>query len=80
MNNVEPRGAVHWIDHYVVGTNDMGAWVDWAVNATGITRRPHHRAHDRRAEKKHQDHQLPVVGWRFVPHRSIPPARDLPAG
>ena len=40
MNNVEPRGAVHWIDHYVVGTNDMGAWVDWAVNATGITRRP----------------------------------------
>ena len=40
MNDVEPRGAVHWIDHYVVGTNDMGAWVDWAVNATGITRRP----------------------------------------
>ena len=40
MNNVEPRGAVHWIDHYVVGTNDMTAWVDWAVNATGIMRRP----------------------------------------
>lgn len=40
MTDREPRGAVHWIDHYVVGTNDMGAWVDWAVNATGITRRP----------------------------------------
>lgn len=40
MNDVEPRGAVHWIDHYVVGTNDMSAWVDWAVNATGITRQP----------------------------------------
>jgi hypothetical protein len=40
MNIVEPKGAVHWIDHYVVGTNDMVAWVDWAVNATGITRRP----------------------------------------
>ena len=40
MANVEPKGAVHWIDHYVVGTNDMGAWADWAVNATGITRRP----------------------------------------
>lgn len=40
MADREPRGAVHWIDHYVVGTNDMGAWVDWAVNATGITRRP----------------------------------------
>jgi catechol 2,3-dioxygenase-like lactoylglutathione lyase family enzyme len=40
MNNIEPKGAVHWIDHYVVGTNDMAAWSDWAVNATGITRRP----------------------------------------
>src|SRR5262249_8884384 len=40
MSNIEPKGAVHWIDHYVVGTNDMVAWADWAVNATGITRRP----------------------------------------
>jgi hypothetical protein len=39
MNNVEPKGAVR-IDHYVVGTNDMVAWVDWAVNAIGLTRRP----------------------------------------
>lgn len=40
MNNVEPKGAAHWIDHYVVGTNDMVAWVDWAVNAIGLTRKP----------------------------------------
>jgi len=40
MNPIEPKGAVHWIDHYVVGTNNMSAWVDWAVNATGITRQP----------------------------------------
>ncbi len=40
MSDVEPKGAVHWIDHYVVGTNDMVAWVDWAVNAIGLTRRP----------------------------------------
>ena len=40
INDVEPKGAVHWIDHFVVGTNDMVAWVDWAVNATGIARRP----------------------------------------
>jgi catechol 2,3-dioxygenase-like lactoylglutathione lyase family enzyme len=40
MKDIEPKGTVHWIDHYVVGTNDMVAWVDWAVNATGITRRP----------------------------------------
>ena len=40
MSDVEPRGAVHWIDHHIVGTNDMVAWVDWAVNATGIPRRP----------------------------------------
>jgi len=36
----EPRGAVHWIDHHVVGTNDIVAWSDWAVNATGLPRRP----------------------------------------
>lgn len=29
-------GAVHWIDHVVVGTNDMSAWVQWAVNAIGV--------------------------------------------
>ncbi|HXG50660.1 MAG TPA: VOC family protein [candidate division Zixibacteria bacterium] len=36
----EPEGVVHWIDHHVVGTNDMAAWSDWAVNATGLLRRP----------------------------------------
>ena len=40
MERHEPRGVVHWIDHFIVGTNDMVTWVDWAVNATGITRRP----------------------------------------
>ena len=40
MDRHEPRGTVHWIDHFIVGTNDMVTWVDWAVNATGITRRP----------------------------------------
>lgn len=36
----EPRGVVHWIDHYVVGTNDLVAWADWALNATGLPPRP----------------------------------------
>ena len=40
MERHEPHGTVHWIDHFIVGTNDMVTWVDWAVNATGITRRP----------------------------------------
>jgi len=40
MSDVEPRGAVHWIDHYVVGTNDMVAWADWAVNATCVALQP----------------------------------------
>ena len=40
MSNEEPRGAVHWIDHYVVGTNDMVAWANWAINATGLERQP----------------------------------------
>jgi catechol 2,3-dioxygenase-like lactoylglutathione lyase family enzyme len=40
MANVEPRGAVHWIDHYVVGTNDLYGWADWANKATGLPLRP----------------------------------------
>jgi hypothetical protein len=40
LNQSEPKGAVHWIDHFVVGTNDMAAWADWAVNAIGLTPRP----------------------------------------
>lgn len=40
MNSVEPKGAVHWIDHYVVGTNDLPAWTYWALNATGLPIRP----------------------------------------
>ena len=40
MKDVEPRGAVHWIDHYVVGTNDLSNWADWANKATGLPLRP----------------------------------------
>lgn len=40
MADKDPRGAVHWIDHFVVGTNDISTWVEWAVNATGVVRRP----------------------------------------
>ena len=29
-------GTVHWIDHVVVGTNDIATWVDWAVDAIGM--------------------------------------------
>ena len=40
MADVEPRGAVHWIDHYVVGTNDLSGWAEWANKATGLPLRP----------------------------------------
>jgi catechol 2,3-dioxygenase-like lactoylglutathione lyase family enzyme len=40
MPSDEPQGAVHWIDHYVVGTNDLPAWSYWALNATGLPLRP----------------------------------------
>ena len=38
--SVEPKGAVHWIDHYVVGTNDLPGWSYWALHATGLPIRP----------------------------------------
>jgi catechol 2,3-dioxygenase-like lactoylglutathione lyase family enzyme len=30
------NGAAHWIDHVVVPTNDMAAWVAWAEDAIGV--------------------------------------------
>ena len=40
MSNIEPKGAVHWIDHYVVGTNDLPRWSCWALHATGLPIQP----------------------------------------
>ncbi len=40
MEDDESRGIVHWIDHYVVGTNDLVAWAEWANKATGLPLRP----------------------------------------
>jgi catechol 2,3-dioxygenase-like lactoylglutathione lyase family enzyme len=40
MANEKSRGAAHWIDHYVVGTNDLSSWTQWALNATGLPIRP----------------------------------------
>ena len=33
-------GLINWIDHCVVGTNDMNRWLDWAVSTLGVTLRP----------------------------------------
>src|SRR5438093_174252 len=30
-------GALHWIDHYAVPTNDLDRWVDWNANVLGAT-------------------------------------------
>ena len=34
------NGAAHWIDHVVVPTNNIDAWVTWGVNAIGVERGP----------------------------------------
>ena len=30
-------GALHWIDHYAVATNDLDRWVDWNAKVLGAT-------------------------------------------
>lgn len=30
---------IQWIDHFVVGTNDMGAWIEWSAQVIGTDRR-----------------------------------------
>jgi catechol 2,3-dioxygenase-like lactoylglutathione lyase family enzyme len=36
----DQAGRAHWIDHIVVGTNDMTGWVQWAIEALGVTPGP----------------------------------------
>ena len=82
MNIVEPRGAVHWIDHFVVGTNNMSAWVDWAVNSTGINRQPIIGLTTPRANEISKP-SLFLVGRRrrrigaFLQPEFYPPAKEL---
>ncbi|MDA1036213.1 MAG: VOC family protein, partial [Chloroflexi bacterium] len=33
-------GVAHWIDHVVVPTNDIGAWVQWAEDVIGVEHKP----------------------------------------
>jgi hypothetical protein len=40
MSDAESPIAVHWIDHYVAGTNHLVAWADWAMKAIGLPIRP----------------------------------------
>jgi catechol 2,3-dioxygenase-like lactoylglutathione lyase family enzyme len=37
MASSERPGTVHWIDHVVVGTNDLNAWLKWSEEAIGGT-------------------------------------------
>jgi catechol 2,3-dioxygenase-like lactoylglutathione lyase family enzyme len=83
MNNVEPKGAAHWIDHFVVGTNDMVAWTDWAVNGIGLTRRPF-RGLTTAAQKKNMK-IICFLWWEggscrigaFLQPEIYPPAKEL---
>jgi catechol 2,3-dioxygenase-like lactoylglutathione lyase family enzyme len=83
MDNVEPKGAAHWIDHFVVGTNDMVAWVDWAVNGIGLTRRPF-RGLTTAAQKKNMK-IICFLWWEggscrigaFLQPEIYPPAKEL---
>ena len=39
MAETRHPGLIHWIDHCVVGTNDMNRWIEWAVNTLGVVPR-----------------------------------------
>ena len=40
MTETKQPSPAHWIDHFVVPTNDIMAWSDWAVAAIGVERQP----------------------------------------
>ena len=38
MPDLKEPAPIYWIDHFVVGTNDMNAWFSWAKEAIGADR------------------------------------------
>ena len=80
MKDVEPRGAVHWIDHYVVGTNDLPGLGYWAIHATGLPIRPINGLTTNMRKKNTPIFCFHVVGRRILPHRRVPPAGKLSRG
>lgn len=35
MREDQRPGVVYWVDHHVVGTGDLGRWIDWATGVLG---------------------------------------------
>jgi len=77
MADEDPRGAAHWIDHFAVGTNDMSAWVDWAIHAIGVSRQPISLLTTEARKKKPADLLFPSVRQWILPSRSISSIRDF---
>ncbi len=79
-------GPVHWIDHVVLGTNDMSAWVEWVENAFGVT-----RGGIRGLTTAERKVNRPILSFRFIGDGSchfgaflqrdpLPPSKGLGKG
>ena len=79
-------GAVHWIDHVVVGTNDMNAWVEWAVNAIGVTPGPIGGLTTTARQRNQPIASFLFIGDRschfgaFLQSEALPPSKGLGKG
>ena len=85
MAEEQRPGAVHWIDHVVLGTNDMGAWAEWAVNAIGVAGRI--RGMTTAARERNQPIQVSLyIGdgschfVAFLQREALPPSKGLGKG
>jgi catechol 2,3-dioxygenase-like lactoylglutathione lyase family enzyme len=74
-------GALYWIDHYAVPTNDLDRWVDWNANVLGATQPWHDTApvpgQPRRAEFRVLG-GCHVIG--FAQSAPVPPGKGLGKG
>jgi catechol 2,3-dioxygenase-like lactoylglutathione lyase family enzyme len=83
MANEQASGAVHWIDHVVVGTNDMNAWVEWAVNAIGIVPGPIGGLTTAARQRNQPVNSFLYIGdgschfGAFLQHEALPPSKGL---
>lgn len=72
-------GAIYWIDHYVVGTDDIDRWTDFHEKVLGARSQP--TAEDRRRQVGvFQDLTSPCHHGGFVQREALPPSAGLGSG
>src|SRR5712692_9855880 len=79
MSDDQRPGTIYWIDHYVVGTNDVDRWADFHEKVLGA-KSPPSVPGERRPFNFFQDLTAPCHHGGFIQSEPLPPSAGLGKG